>query len=178
VTSVKLSHIPEDKALTENGLKVALAELGLEKPWLGPEVSISYEMRLVHGKILANFTAQGTLELQCSRCLEAFQQKVSTKFLIEFEETPEEANPRNSPDPEDAGLNVVFFSGDDIEFGDEVRQELELLIPFAPLCRKDCLGLCPVCGANRNEKLCGCDEAPKNNPFTGLNKLFQQNKEN
>ena len=73
---------------------------------------------------------------------------------------------------------MVFYTGDDIEFSDEIRQELELQVPFAPLCREDCRGLCPVCGSNRNEKLCACREASHEGPFSGLNKLFQQNKEN
>jgi uncharacterized protein len=35
-----------------------------------------------------------------------------------------------------------------------------LELPQAPLCRPDCLGLCPVCGANRNEEPCQCPPAP------------------
>ena len=31
-----------------------------------------------------------------------------------------------------------------------------LELPLAPLCRADCLGLCPSCGANRNRETCTC----------------------
>ena len=30
--------------------------------------------------------------------------------------------------------------------------------PSVPLCRPDCLGLCPTCGADRNEEPCTCAE--------------------
>ena len=33
-----------------------------------------------------------------------------------------------------------------------------LELPLAPLCRPDCLGLCPSCGVNRNHETCTCTE--------------------
>ena len=30
--------------------------------------------------------------------------------------------------------------------------------PFVGLCRPDCAGLCPVCGANLNRETCDCAE--------------------
>ena len=37
-----------------------------------------------------------------------------------------------------------------------VEEELILNLPSKNLCRKDCRGLCPKCGKNLNEGLCGC----------------------
>jgi len=31
-----------------------------------------------------------------------------------------------------------------------VREAVQLAAPIVPLCRPDCLGLCPICGADRN----------------------------
>jgi uncharacterized protein len=36
------------------------------------------------------------------------------------------------------------------------RDAVMLELPLAPLCSEDCLGLCPQCGANRNETSCTC----------------------
>jgi uncharacterized protein len=36
------------------------------------------------------------------------------------------------------------------------RDAVLLELPLAPLCRGDCQGLCPTCGANRNTELCAC----------------------
>jgi uncharacterized protein len=177
VTSVKLSHIPEGAPYVDRGLKVPLKDLGLEAPWIGG-VELDLSMRRAHGQILGTFEATGRLGLQCSRCLEAFESTAHAAFMVEFEKAPEGEDPRGGDDPDDPGPNVAFYTGDLIEFGEEVRQELELQVPFAPLCRADCKGLCPVCGGNLNEKACGCEAGAKNSPFQGLNKLFQQNKEN
>lgn len=38
-----------------------------------------------------------------------------------------------------------------------VRDAVLLELPQAPLCRSECLGLCPTCGVNRNEELCQCE---------------------
>jgi uncharacterized protein len=32
-----------------------------------------------------------------------------------------------------------------------------LAVPFAPLCREDCKGLCPQCGIDRNTGTCSCE---------------------
>ena len=38
-----------------------------------------------------------------------------------------------------------------------VREYVLLDLPEAPLCRDDCAGICPQCGADRNESPCDCD---------------------
>jgi uncharacterized protein len=45
---------------------------------------------------------------------------------------------------------------DTIDLGPLVRDAIVLELPMAPLCREDCKGLCPQCGADRNEAECGC----------------------
>lgn len=37
-----------------------------------------------------------------------------------------------------------------------VREQVLVALPLRPLCRPDCLGLCPACGGNRNETACSC----------------------
>ena len=37
-----------------------------------------------------------------------------------------------------------------------VREEVLLGVPEAPLCRPDCPGLCPTCGADLQTGPCGC----------------------
>ena len=50
--------------------------------------------------------------------------------------------------------------------------------PFVVLCRPDCAGLCPVCGANLNRETCDCAERAEEervmsdaNPFAALKNL-------
>jgi uncharacterized protein len=51
---------------------------------------------------------------------------------------------------------------------------------MVPVHSEDCKGLCPVCGADRNEKACSCAVATmpeKENPFAALKKIIKPEKE-
>src|SRR5213594_3914098 len=58
-------------------------------------------------------------------------------------------------------LDVEFYAKDELDLGVLIETETTLALPMKPLCRDDCLGLCPVCGGNRNVVACRCrDRAP------------------
>ncbi|MEO0296608.1 MAG: YceD family protein, partial [candidate division WOR-3 bacterium] len=46
--------------------------------------------------------------------------------------------------------------------------------PMKPLCKENCKGLCPVCGANRNNKNCGHETNETYSPFTYLLKRIEK----
>jgi uncharacterized protein len=46
--------------------------------------------------------------------------------------------------------------GDDVDLEPMVHDAVLLELPQAPLCRADCAGLCPTCGADRNVGPCRC----------------------
>jgi uncharacterized protein len=52
------------------------------------------------------------------------------------------------------------IADDTIDLGPLVRDAIVLELPMAPLCREDCRGLCPQCGADRNESDCQCVAPP------------------
>jgi uncharacterized protein len=45
-----------------------------------------------------------------------------------------------------------------------------------PLCREDCRGLCPRCGADLNEGECACEPGPVDNRWAGLAQLKSSGK--
>ena len=106
------------------------------------------KVRLV-GKVVA------TLELECSRCVEPFAVPVDAKFDMLFlpasENTGEGEREVTADD-----MGVSYYKDDVIDFADVIREQFYLLLPMKPLCREDCLGLCPVCGKNRNREECSC----------------------
>jgi uncharacterized protein len=57
-------------------------------------------------------------------------------------------------------LEVVWYEDFVVPFDPLVEEQLLLELPMKPLCRPDCLGLCPRCGTDRNSDPCDCrDEA-------------------
>jgi uncharacterized protein len=52
--------------------------------------------------------------------------------------------------------DVIFFDRDEVEIQPFVEQLVFLEIPFAPICKEECKGLCPECGTNQNLSGCQC----------------------
>ena len=84
-------------------------------------------------------------KVECGRCLEPFKQDLHTEFeeIFTFE---------NRPLSED---EEIIPEDGNIDFEPLTREYLMLGIPYNPVCRPDCKGLCIICGQNLNEKDCG-----------------------
>jgi uncharacterized protein len=98
----------------------------------------------------------GELECACDRCLERFAVPVSSSFDLVYEpadQAPEQSEVGLSEDDAEVG----FYENGGLELADAVREQILLLLPMQRLCRETCLGLCPVCGVNRNEQKCQCN---------------------
>ena len=58
-----------------------------------------------------------------------------------------------------------------IDLAPMVREEVLLAVPDGPLCRPDCPGLCPICGADLAEGPCGCDTTERDERWAVLDQL-------
>jgi uncharacterized protein len=54
------------------------------------------------------------------------------------------------------GEDTYPLEGDEVDLEPLARDAVLLDLPVAPLCRPHCKGLCPLCGADRNEVTCSC----------------------
>jgi uncharacterized protein len=95
---------------------------------------------LLHGSLRFEITAE------CSRCLAP----VAEAVVVEVQEVFEE---RFAADDDGETYPIDH---DEIDLEPLVRDAVLPELPPVPLCRPDCLGLCPVCGENRNETACDC----------------------
>jgi uncharacterized metal-binding protein YceD (DUF177 family) len=64
--------------------------------------------------------------------------------------------------------------GDQIDFTLLVREAVLLAVPDAPLCRADCPGLCPQCGADRASTTCSCVVETRDPRWAALDALRGQ----
>ncbi|HQP29583.1 MAG TPA: DUF177 domain-containing protein, partial [Syntrophales bacterium] len=60
---------------------------------------------------------------------------------------------------------------DTLDLDPIVYEQILLQIPLKILCREDCRGLCPHCGANLNDGPCRCPEEAVDGRFSALKKL-------
>jgi DUF177 domain-containing protein len=111
----------------------------------------------------------GCLEAACDRCLEQVQIPVELDFDLPYRPMEEIAREEEVEVGEDE-LQVGFFSGEGVNLDDVVREQVILSVPMKVVCRSECLGLCPVCGVNRNIQDCSCSSQHEDSPFAFLKK--------
>jgi uncharacterized protein len=120
--------------------------------------------------ILVRGTFTGTSRLVCSRCLDSFEYPLI--FRIEEEFLPSVDVTSGVPLPLDD--DPATFTIDDrhvLDLSEAIRQYALLAIPMKPMCRPDCAGLCPQCGANLNQQRCHCPPSSGNPLLDELTKL-------
>jgi uncharacterized protein len=108
--------------------------------------------------LVAHGTVRATWSGECRRCLGEAHGTVVTDVRELFE--------AGSDEEETYGL-----AGDEIDVEPLVRDAVLLDLPLAPLCREACQGLCPVCGANRNEADCGHEPDTRDPRWAALDEL-------
>lgn len=107
------------------------------------------------------------LELSCDRCVVAVEIPVEHDFDLFYRPLRSIAREEEIEIPADE-LDVGFYSGDGIELADMVMEQVILSVPMKVVCRAGCLGLCPVCRANRNVVPCQCVPPQGESPFASL----------
>ena len=128
-----------------------------------------------------------TQKLRCDRCLAIFEEEASAAFDLVLEQVgggsrepaaPDERRARRGRNEEPASreptedgeeaesqrleeddFGVVQVVGDEVDTEPLIGEQLLLALPMKPLCKAECAGLCPTCGADRNVEPCQCPPA-------------------
>jgi len=119
-------------------------------PDLVEGLHVRLEARKVSGAVVVWGRIGGMIDLPCRRCLApvraAFDEPVTLLYRSGSES--EKADPEDIyPIPERARA---------IDLGPAIREHTLLALPEFALCREDCAGLCPRCGADLNQGPCHC----------------------
>jgi DUF177 domain-containing protein len=116
-----------------------------------------------HGKhqtikdIRLNGDFSASFEMACARCLESVAQKLDRKFDLLYRPLGTDAG-REELSVTAAEAEVGYYQGDGLLLEDALREQVLLAAPVKIICREDCKGLCPHCGANLNLEPCSCAE--------------------
>jgi uncharacterized protein len=112
--------------------------------WVGPGVRVKG-------------TIEGRLVMVCQRCLKEAIRPV--EMAVDTLLSP---SPQEFPDEVQLGrgdLEVEYFE-DLIDLDQLALEQVELNLPMVYVCREDCPGLCPGCGADLGREACRCGQAP------------------
>jgi uncharacterized protein len=121
-------------------------DLQTELAWVDPTEPLRFDLsfEVVEDGVLVRGPISGEVTVRCRRCLE--------EMAVAFDfQAAEVYRP-----PRDVWEEGYQVTDDTIDLAPLVRDNVLLNLPMYPLCREDCAGLCPVCGANRNDGDCGC----------------------
>ncbi len=121
-----------------DGLRV----LGSKVPE-GAPVHLELHLQSVNTGVVVKGTTAAPWVGECRRCLRPVEATLSAPILEIYE-----------PDPTEGETQPL--QGDHIDVEPVAREAVLLELPLAPLCRHDCAGLCPECGADLNQGACGC----------------------
>lgn len=71
----------------------------------------------------------------------------------------------------DEDLDCEYLTGEDLDVVAMARDALVDLLPARILCREDCAGLCPTCGADLNVAVCTCPPPAIDHRWAGLQEI-------
>jgi len=147
--TIKAALSSAELEITDDSLTQPIAlQLDVDK---GPQ-----DMRIIG-------TVTTTANFTCDRCLSAFDQNLQSTFEV-FASTATKLT-------KDDNLIVIAPNTQEIDLTGFIRDALLLSLPMKVLCREDCRGLCPVCGADRNVNPCSCQAQTEDERWEPLNSL-------
>lgn len=138
-----------------------------EFPWDGPSpldgpVDVRGTVRNRAGALVLEAELNATLRLTCDRCTKAFVRDKSVKYETLLADRLEDENCDDI---------VLLDENDSLDLDGLLTDVFFLSLDSKNLCKEDCRGLCPGCGADLNVEPCRCKK--ETDPrLAGLAKFF------
>lgn len=153
-------------------------------------IAVHFSLRKVDDVVVVNGSIDTSVHLICSRCVAPFDFRCDPSFSALFCKDPATAGvahlDRSKPMGQNQGfarhahdfsnsdnkdLDITYLSGDTIDLADILNEQIQLQIPFQPLCKVDCKGICSNCGTDFNLGRCACAKQAEVHPFSALKAL-------
>lgn len=180
-----------------NDSPVGYSHPSLAKP---RPVHAHFNLRKVDEVVVVSGSVETHIRLLCSRCANIFQLKAHPKFSALFctdpvmagvghlegvgkpagqtkgfarhaHDTSLDSSQTSEKLSEGADLDITYLANDYIDLADIITEQLQLQVPFQPLCRNECKGICLRCGADQNIGKCACSRMTPSSPFAALKNL-------
>ena len=130
-----------------------------------PEHSVALEEFRFEGSLV--WTSQdrrvrgslhGSLAVVCDRCLSRFRSVVDVELDVPVRIAEGGSVREGGAGAADRGEDMIRVGPEDpeLDLAGVFRAAALLEVPIKNVCREDCRGLCPHCGANRNQESCEC----------------------
>jgi uncharacterized protein len=112
----------------------------------GTKLTVGFRMESVSQGVLVSGIVRGTAEGECVRCLDPISLDVTVR-VQELFAYPERVYAAQAAGDDELADEESVLDGDLADIEPAVRDSVVTALPFQPLCRPDCPGLCSQCGA-------------------------------
>ena len=132
-------------------------EIGLEVEGISfvDPVTINLKFFKQDDSIFVNAELSVAMESECAKCLKPVRRTLAGTFENQYQSLPKLS--RHLMDD----IGIGYYSEDDIDLSDDIRESIILEMPAKILCSEDCKGLCPRCGQDLNQGKCNCCLEPE-----------------
>ncbi len=145
-------------ALTDDWAKATVADEPLA--WQPAGLNVEMSLFLTERDVIAHGKLGGTLTAMCARCTGPATTRIFAPFDLTFVPAALGRDNEDGKTPEREMLpgeaEVASYVDEAVDLEPTLREQIILALPYAPLCRHDCKGLCARCGHELNEGPCSC----------------------
>jgi uncharacterized protein len=128
------------------------------------------------GEVRVQGDVKTSLETACDRCLGRATFEIDTPFDL-FYKPAEAVNSLEEVAIDEGEAEMGFYELPGLVLEDILREQVLLQLPMQTVCSETCQGICPVCGGNRNETDCDCEEHPGDDRWIALKDIhFEQSR--
>lgn len=173
---IRLDRITEEPCQWQETLRLAASTL--DRPELLDLGEIAWRGQVT--RTAAGHLLQAELEyeqtLTCHRCLKPTASAVASAVELVIVSGGRQAA-IGEVELEEKELSLILVDGEELDTQPLLLEQLQLNVPMRTLCRPECRGLCPACGADRNEEACDCELAGLDPRWSALADLGEKLKD-
>lgn len=140
-------------------------------------VTVNFHLVGAGKNVVVTGRMSGGLRAVCGRCLAEFDFPLKKSFrhvFIEGDDPAKDLAEETLGRSDD--LDCTFFKGDEVDLLTLAGEEMVLSLPLNPVCASGCKGLCPTCGADRNNGGCDCAAVEADPRWAKLRELTMEPK--
>jgi uncharacterized protein len=147
---------------------VPMADVDVVDPRLAGDIAVDVSLESTLDDIVVSGELSVAWSDTCRRCLRPLDDRLVIHVDERYAPTPDTADRIGAPavDPE-----AFPIEHGQLDLAPMVREEVLLGVPDAPLCRPDCPGLCPTCGADLQAGPCDCPTEVRDERWAALDEL-------
>lgn len=173
---INLKNELKNESFIERTFSVPFESLDLPSEYSSKNKDVNVHLFIFKEKdgYLISISVKSDIQLSCDRCLEPFNMSLEGKSNIFLSKKKLEGGELH----EDDLIARHLEDEEKFNLSELLREEILVQTPMKALCDENCRGICPVCGSNRNENPCSCEEKQRkaDSPFAKLQALLEKKK--